>query len=283
MKLLLALLLLAAPALVRADTVPSRTLKLTAAGQGARKPLRFVPTKGAKRTVVITSQESTARGLLGKLPPLEASPSVRTTFEVEVKDVTTDGDIHYEFTYQKSELVADKSTSPDLARQLTAGLAAFVGLKGQAVVTSRGITKELELVPPANATPLVQQATAVARGMMSQIIEPLPEEAIGVGAKWQTSSTVTVDEITAQTTVNHELVALADTRATIKMTLTVHGKGSRAGNLTTETSASGETTLDLTSIAPLQAKLALRTTIGLDMDGKRMGQLVTQKMTVVSH
>jgi hypothetical protein len=282
MKLLIALVLILVPAVSFADALPAPTLKLIAAGQAPRTQLRFTPKQGTKRTLVLTSQDSKARGLKGKLPPLEESPAIRTTIAVEVTEVNATGDVRYKFAYEKVEVVESKATkSSEAARQLNAALAVLVGLKGHAVVTNRGITKELELQVPPNATPQARNAIDAARSVLGQIAEPLPEEAVGIGAKWQSSTTVTAGELTAQSTVTHELVELAQTRAKVKITMTVHGKGSGDGNLTTDTSASGEKSLDLTSVVPSQAKLDLRTEVGLDADGKRLAQLSTTKLTVV--
>ncbi|HEU0036207.1 MAG TPA: hypothetical protein VFQ53_36590 [Kofleriaceae bacterium] len=282
MKLLVALVLVCAPALVVADTPAPPAIKLVTAGKDPRTQLRFAPKKGTKRTVVVTSQEAKARGVKGKLPPLATAPAIRMTMDLEITDVTADGDIHYQFVYRGAELADAKGLTPELDRQVKKALAVFNGLKGHGIATSRGISKLLELETPANAQPEARAAIEMSRGVVSQIVEPLPEDAVGLGAKWQTTSTVTTGEITANTTVSHELLELSGTRAKIKLTMTVHGKGSGPGNLTSETTATGETVLDLTAIVPSQAKLDMRTEVGLDMDGKRLAQLGTTKVTLVA-
>jgi hypothetical protein len=231
----------------------------------------------------MTSQESKARGLHGKLPPLEALPAIRTTVDVVITDVTADGDVRYELAYKQAEIVEGKPVKAGATRQATAAVGAFVGLKGHAIITSRGITKEIEIEPPPNATPETLQALEAARAVVSQIVEPLPDEAVGIGAKWQTSSTVTAGEITAQSTATYELVELADMRAKVKITLTVHGKGSGSGNLTVDTTGRGEKSLDLTSVIPSQARLDLRTEVGLDADRQRLAQVGMTKVTLVGN
>ena len=283
MKLLVLAIALcvAAPTAAVADSVPAPTIKLVGAGKGTKKQLRFVPKKGAKSSMVMTSQQAVARGLKGKLPAPEAAPAVKTTIDIEVLDVTADGDIKVQFTYRKSEVVPDKRTKPELAKQVATALEAFAGLTGTAIVTSRGLTKEVSFTPPASATREVKTAIETAKSVATQLAQPLPEEAVGVGAKWQTTSTATGGEVTAETVATYELVASTANTVKLKTTLTVKGKGSGTGNLTTDTTARGETSLDLASVVPTQSKLDMRTEVGLDADGKRLAQLVTTKTTLV--
>ncbi len=283
MKLLLLViaLLVVAPDVVVADAVPAPTLKLVAAGKGTKKPLRFAPVKGTKRTIVMTSQQAMARGLKGKLPAPTPTPAVRSTIEIEVLDVTGD-DIRLAFIYKNAEVVPDKSAKPDQVKLLETALASFVGLKGTCVVTTRGVTKEVAFETPANAKPEVRTAIETAKSVATQIAQPLPEEAVGVGAKWQTTATQTAGEVTANTTAAYELLASTESSVKLKVTMSLDGKGSGAGNLTTVTTGRGETTVDLVGVVPSASKLDMRTEVGLDADGKRLAQLVTTKTTLTS-
>lgn len=281
MKLLalVAVLLFAAPAV--AETVPTPTLRLVSAGKGAKKQLRFTPAKGTKKTIVMTSQQAMARGLEGKLPAPEAQPAVRTTIDVEILDVTADGDIKFSFQYRAAQVVEDKRNKPDVAKQLAAALEIFGGVKGTAVVTNRGVTKDVAFDMPNAASREMRTAVDTAKSVATQLAQPFPEEAVGVGAKWQSTATQTAGEMTANTAATYELLEAKGSTVKLKITVVVKGTGSGAGNLTTETTGSGVTSLDLASLVPTQSKLDLRTEVGLDMDGKRLAQLVTTKTSLV--
>lgn len=278
-RLVLLLALVFAPA-VAADAQPAATLKLVSDGKGAKQRLRFAPTKGAKYTIVSTSQESKTRGLKGKLGPAETTPLIRSTIEVEVTDVTKDGDLHYAFAYKKIEVVPDTRTKPEVVKAYETALAVAVAIKGTAVVTNRGLTKQVNFETPADASQELRNAVEMARSTMTQIALPLPEEEIGVGAQWQTTFGTTVGEITANTKVTYQLVLLANSKAKLKITTIVKGKGSGAGNLTTDTTGDGETEINLSSMIPTSSSAALRTEVGLDMDGKRLVQVGTTKVTM---
>jgi hypothetical protein len=281
-KLLVVVALVLAPALARADAVPAPTVKLVSPGKGKAQQLRVTPAKGAKQTLVITTQQSKARGLKGKLGPAEWTPALRMTGEVEVKDVTADGDIHYAFSYTKIEALPDKRVKAELAKAYEAALAPLVGIKGSGITSNRGITKDVKFDVPADASDALKAALAMARGAATQLAQPLPDEAVGIGAKWQTTSTAVIGEITAVTNATYKLVALEGTQAKLEVTVSVKGTGSGAGNLTTEAKGGGATTIDLTSFIPTASAVDLRTETGLDMDGHRLLQIDTNKVTMVA-
>jgi hypothetical protein len=135
-----------------AEPRPAPTVKLVAAGKGALRPLRLALAKGAKQTVVITSQDATAKGLRGKLSAPEREPAIRMTSDIEVTAAAPGGDARYELVYRKIEAIEDKAAQPEMARQLNGLLGGLAGTKGRFVVTSRGIVKEVNVeVAPAAA------------------------------------------------------------------------------------------------------------------------------------
>ncbi len=265
-----------------AEAPPAPAIKLVAAGKGALRPLRFTPKKGARQTLVTTSQDSSAKGLRGKLPPVEPEPAIRLTSDVEVTDVTAAGDVRSTFVYRKLEAVEDRTTPPEVARRLTGMLGALDGTRGHAVVTSRGVVKSSDLEIPKAATPELRQNLESLRSMASQIAAPMPEEPIGVGAKWDMRLTVTVGELTVQQQSSHELVELDGTRGKIKIALKQQGKGSGSGNLTMTSTGHGEISFDLTRAVPVQARLEMRTEVELDFDGKRLAMLKTSVTTMMA-
>jgi hypothetical protein len=117
---------------------------------------------------------------------------------------------------------------------------------------------------------------------MGQIAQPLPEEPVGVGAKWDTTLTVTIGELTVQQHATQELVELDGTRGKIKLVLRQQGKGSGAGNLTLKATGQGEMAFDLARPVPVRAQLDMRIEVELDADGKRLAMLKTSTMTLES-
>jgi hypothetical protein len=155
-----------------------------------------------------------------------------------------------------------------------------VAIKGTGIATNRGLTKQVNFETPANASQELRNAVEMERTTMTRLAQPLPEEEIGAGAKWQTTFTTTAGEITADSKVTYELLSLANGKAKLKVTTIVKGKGSGAGNLTLDATGDGETEINLSFMIPTSSRGTLRTEVGLDMDGKRLAQVSTTKVTV---
>lgn len=265
-----------------ADAPPAPAIKLVTPGKGERRALRFTPTKGDKQTLVVTSQETKTRGGRGKKLPTERGATTRMTITHEVVDVSTAGDTRYEYVYRNAEVVEDGTTTADVVRQTKAVIQALVGTKGHSVVTNRGIVKEFAVAPPQGATPEARQDVEQTASIMQQMTDALPDEPIGVGAKWTTTMTVVSGELTVQTTTTHELVELSGTRGKIKLSIKMQGKGSGPGTLTTATTGTGERSFDLKRVVPMQVRLDAQTETKLDVDGEQLFLLSTSKMTATS-
>lgn len=267
---------------VVADPRPAPTVKLVTAGKGALRPLRLAPVNGTKQKIVITSQDTTAKGLRGKLPPAELEPEIRMKSYVVVTEVAPSGDVHYVLAYGKFEAIEDKAAQPEVARQMNGVLGTLAGTKGRFVVTSRGIVKEVDVEVATAAAPETRAAIEGFGAAMGQIAQPLPEEPVGVGAKWDTTLTVTIGEMTVQQHTAQELVELDGTRGKIKLTLRQQGKGRGTGNLTLKATGQGEISFDLARPVPVRARLDTRIEVELDADGKRLAMLKTSAMTLES-
>lgn len=256
------------------------TIKVLNLGkQGTRKELRFKPAKGAKRSIVLTTSGTRARGGKGKVGKAEATPGTKLTVDLEVTDVAASGDITSRITYRELETTKPKGVSAEEAAQQDGVLSQFKGVSVVAVTTSRGILKTSK-VDESTASAQAKAALEFVNGLSGQLSQPLPEEPVGVGAKWQQSTSATVGGLDATTTVVYQLTKLTDTRATIKLTMTVDGKGTGQGSLTTKTTGKGEIVLDFGYLAPASSKLDMKTTVNLVDGDMSLTQVQTQKTTI---
>jgi hypothetical protein len=87
--------------------------------------------------------------------------------------------------------VADEpGAMPQVVQQMRVSMNSMVGLKGEGVVTSRGITKKATIHIPANADGMVRQSIEGMRQSLTQFSSPLPEEPVGIGAKWKVKAMI---------------------------------------------------------------------------------------------
>ncbi len=261
----------------RADEPAIKVLNLGKAG--TRTELRFKPTKGAKRSIVLTTTGTRARGGNGKVGKAEATPGSKLTVDLEVTDVAASGDITSRITYRELETIKSKGAAADEAKQQEAVLALFKGVSSVAVTTNRGIVKSSK-VDESTASAQAMAALEFVNGLSGQLSQPLPMEPVGVGAKWQLSTTASVGGLDATTTAVYQLTKLTATQATVKVTITVDGKGTGQGSITTKTTGQGELVIDFGYLAPTSSKLDMKTTVNLVDGDMNLTQVQTQKMTI---
>jgi hypothetical protein len=128
-------------------------------------------------------------------------------------------------------------------------LAEMRGMKGHVIVSSRGFTKEADLViPPKMMDPETKQFMEEIKQSPYQMSRPLPEEAVGVGAKWLTTTTVKQDGMVLKQSITSELRSLSGDAAKVSFTIKLTGSAANLKSFTS--SGNGEMNLDLGRLIP---------------------------------
>jgi hypothetical protein len=238
-----------APAIRAAQTpVYAPVVKLLSPGKDPKKPMRMTAKVGLRRTVVMRIKmgmemamgENKVRGIL---------PEIRITMDLNVTNVSADGDIRYEFKFNKAEVLEDAQVDNKDALVPKAALAEMRGMKGHVIVSSRGFTKEADLViPPKMMDPETKQFMEEIKQSPYQMSSPLPEEAVGVGAKWLTTATVKQDGMVLKQSITSELRSLSGDAAKVSFTIKLTGSAVDLKSFTS--SGNGEMNLDLGRLIP---------------------------------
>ena len=242
-----------APAIRAAQTpVYAPVVKLLSPGKDPKKPLRMTAKVGLRRTAVMrikmgmemTMGENKVRGIL---------PEIRITMDLNVTNVSADGDIRYEVKVNKAEVLEDAQVDKKDALVPKAALAEMLaemrGMKGHVIVSSRGFTKEADLViPPKMMDPETKQFMEEIKQSPYQMSSPLPEEAVGVGAKWLTTARVKQYGMVLKQSITSELRSLSGDAA--KVSSTIKLTGSAVGLKSFTSSGNGEMNLDLGRLIP---------------------------------
>ena len=242
-----------APAIRAAQTpVYAPVVKLLSPGKDPKKPMRLTAKVGLRRTVVMRMKmgiemamgENKVRGIL---------PEIRITMDVNVTNVSADGDIRSEFKVNKAEVLEDAQVDKKDAQVPKAALAEVLaemrGMKGHAIMSSRGFTKEADFViPPKTMDPETKQFMEEIKQSPYQMSRPLPEEAVGVGAKWLTTATVKQDGTVLKQSITSELRSLSGDAAKVSFSIKLTGSAVDLKSFTS--SGNGEMNLDLGRLIP---------------------------------
>ena len=263
------------------------TVKLVEAGKDPKKPLRFTAKKGMKKSLTTTMTMSmTMQGGANPMPP-QTIPPIQMVVDLKVTDVSADGDIRYEFVLKQPTVVAGKNDNKMVVDAMKETVKGMTGLTGHAVVTNRGFTREADVKMLANANPQTVQLVESLKQSMTSIAAPVPEEAVGVGAKWDTITTLSQNGMTFVQTATNHLTALKGTKATLAITIKQDAKPQK---ITTQGvtfdlekysgAGSGETQFDLAGLVPSSAKMGMKSEMAMSASGQKIGMKIDIQMTM---
>jgi hypothetical protein len=279
-----------AAAAKEATPAPQSPVKLLDAGTEPRILLRLHPSVGDKQTVNLTMKMAMAMSAAGKAIPAMNIPAMRMTMEVGVKGITPDGDINYELVFTDATVAADTNTMPAIAAAMKSSLASIPGMTGAGRISGHGVNKGLEMKLPDGADPQLSQTMSQMKEFFSSSSTPLPEEAVGTGARWEYKTRLKSQGMTIDQTVTYELVSIGGDRLTLRSTITQNAANQKIENpampglkvdLNKMTGAgAGGSTFDLTHIMPVSATLDENTEIVMGMNVGQQKQTMDMKLTM---
>jgi len=200
----------AAPATAPKVLQTPPTVKLLEAGNEPRSVLRLKPKAGDTETVVMTMRMNNEMEMGGAKRPMPRNPPSVLTTRVLIDSVGPEGDIHCTATIVKAEAGSTEGSDAKSVEATKAMLAGVPGLTFKMVISDRGFTRLIEVQPVKASTPGVSQMIKNVNDSLSKVSMPLPEEPIGVGARWQSEGAVTSNGLTIDQTATYTLVSRAE-------------------------------------------------------------------------
>lgn len=196
------------PKATQASAAAAPEVKLLDAGSEPRRALRHTFAKGKLKLELEAATKVSGPGGMA-LP----SMTLRGPIEAEVVDVKKAGDARFKFS--AGPLVSGSKAPGGEG----AGLGELLGLsgassapkqiKGQALVSPRGVVSEFHL----------DEGGGVGDSPVESG-DPFPEEAVGVGARWEVTSVVRERDGLMHQTSSYELVRLDKKQVTTKLSRT---------------------------------------------------------------
>ena len=187
-----------------ASGVPSR-IKVLDTGAEPRREVRLDLEKGHTETTTMDMVTTTT------VDPGNQTISLPITldFTSTVTDVTDD-EIKIDSVYGKPKL-GDTDLPPDAVASAEEGLAGIEGviLRGTYKPTGEIVSTDVELTDAAQSGPAGQFLQSL-ESQSAALSNPFPEEAVGVGAKWQLTTEVKVLGISSTLVATYEVVSLTD-------------------------------------------------------------------------
>jgi len=210
------------------------------------------------------------------------------TMNVDVKSISPDGIITYGMTFGDVTVADDTNIAPAMAAAIKSSLAGLQGLTGTGRMSDHGVIKDLQMKLPPGTNPQLAQTLDQTKDSVSGSSTPLPDEAVGHGAKWEYKTKLKSQGMTIDQTVTYELVSLEGDRLALRNTITQTAARQTIQNpampgmkteLTKMTgTGGGTTTYDLAHIMPVAATLDEKTEIVMGLKIGQQKQEMDMKM-----
>jgi hypothetical protein len=262
-------------------------VKLIDAGKAPLKPLRLTAKKGLKKTVTMRMKMGLSMDLGNGAPMAQDVPPIEMVFAVKVTDVAANGDIRYDTQFKRPKVIANALTSPAIVEALNDAFKDLEGIGGYTVVTNRGFIKEVKLDVPENTAPQFKQMLDSMKQSMSQVASPFPDEAVGVGAKWDTITKVATNGLEVQQTASLRIVSLNGNKATLDVVLvqtatpqTFTASGVTANLASYASDGHGKTVFDLAGLIPQRATVGMKSEIKMSAAGQNIGMKLSMDVVM---
>lgn len=263
-------------------------VKLLEPGAEPRNVLRFHPKPGDKQSMAMTMKIGMGVKIGETAEQQIKLPTMKLVMDTTVKDVASNGDITYEIVTTDASVTEEPDVIAQVAEAMKNAVGGMKGVGGTGTMSSRGINKGTDIKVPEGADPQVKQFVDQMKETMSRVASPLPEEAVGAGAKWETKMPVKSQGMTLNQAATFELVSIEGDRCAAKTTVTQTASNQKIQNpmmpgtkvdLTKLTgNGTGEVKFDLGQILPQEAKVEFRQEMATSTTAVNSSQKQTMEM-----
>jgi hypothetical protein len=268
-------------------------IKLLEPGSEPRQVLRLHPKAGDQQTLSMTLK-MTVGMKVGEMenPPMKL-PGMVMIMEVTVKDVSPEGDISSELVMTDASVSDEPGVMPQVAETMKSSLGNLKGLSGKGLTSNRGMNKGTEINMPAGADPQVRQAMDQLKESFANLSSPLPEEAVGAGAKWEVTVPLKSQGMSIDQTTTYELVSLNEDTLNTKVSINQTAPKQKVQSpampnmkldlLKMSGTGTGEVSRNLGQLLPLSGAITSHTDLLMGVGVGAQQQTMSMKMDIDLH
>lgn len=161
---------------------------LLSSGEEPRSALSYSlkpKTKQRSTMKMDMTMKMTMAGAPSGMPDGVQLPQIVMGIDLETGDKSGDRDIQVVATVAEVKLNAKGDQQEQMATAMKAQMAAMKGLTIHSVIDDKGRSRDVKVDVPANAPPEAVQMMTQMKNSMEQMVAPLPEGDVGLGAQWQ--------------------------------------------------------------------------------------------------
>jgi len=171
-------------------------ITITNAGAAPRTQLRYVIPANHKARMNVTMRMSMGTSA-GTDHPAERDhttiPTITVTADLGVTSVMPNGDIAYELALSSMTVEATSGSDPRIAQAMQGFVAAIASTRGGGTISSTGVIKSMRLDV---AHSEMKKALGPVFDAVEHLAIPVPDAAVGVGARWEVREALEVGGLT---------------------------------------------------------------------------------------
>jgi len=262
-------------------------IKLLEAGAEPRKAFRLHATVADVQKIKLTIRMK--MGVVAPDLPSEMMtlPPMTMAATVTIKEVKPTGDTIFEVVIDDAGVLKEEAAPAAAVEEMNRQIADLKGLVLTGTMTERYFTRKIEAKIPPGTSVEKRESMEQMKEAFANTEFILPEEAIGLGAKWEIKKKTKEQGINVDETIRHEVVALDGETLIVKSFTTQSAANQKIPNpimpalkvdMTKMTGTATETaTIDLTKTLPIQATVEQQSEINMSMNNAGTKQAMTMK------
>lgn len=272
--------------------VANAQVKLLSPGAEPRQVLRLHPKPGDRQTLTITIKLAMDMQM-GEAPsqPMKM-PAMTMVVDLTVKDVAANGDIAFETVLGDISVTDEPGVLPQVAEAMKTALGGAKGITSTGTKSDRGVSKGSETKLPSGAAPQMRQSLDQLKESLANATVPLPEEAIGPGAKWEVKLPLKSQGMTIDQTATYELVSVEGDRLNVKSAIVQQAANQKIQNpampalkvdlIKMSGNGGGDSKFDLARLLPESATITAHTemAMGMNMGGQKQAMTMKTEMSI---
>jgi len=243
------------------------TVEVLDAGDEPRAPLRYTLTAGTGFAATQTVDQSIRQVDQDGFGSTTDVPTIDLGLQLAVAEVGPDGTARVDLAFTSVTATGNGSAaSADQARAIEIALDDITDLTGQTTTTDRGVVVAGGYDIPEGLPDTVKSLVEQYETQLQSVSPPLPEEALGAGARWRAATELDLAGIEAQQRYDYtvESVNGSQVELSVRFRQTAKpqdfeppgaGKGDEFRLLSLRLRGKGTMTLDLTKPIPLDAEI----------------------------
>jgi len=165
------------------------TITLISPGAEPRTALRYNVSGGYQGHMDMNMTMGMSINLPGLAEQSVEMPTMKLGADVGVTNVTPAGDVSFDFSYTGVHFDQTSGVDPGLTSVIQEMDAALKTVRGSGMMTSRGAARGFHLDLDKVANPQIGQMLGSLSNSLQSVVVPLPDEAVGVGARWESRQT----------------------------------------------------------------------------------------------